>query len=137
MSETPGIGRRRFLAVGSGIGISLLLAPFGRRSLVAFAPMSDARRLKSLLAHRGSAAEVGREYLRKVPHEAAPRTLVRLIAEGLPRGRRSLRTAGDAELRRLLSIRTSQDFAGDDTIDLRGWIMGRTEARLCALAALV
>jgi hypothetical protein len=65
---------------------------------------------------------VGREYLGAAPAENDPALLRKLLgnvrsAEGL-----------DALVR--------ADFAIGNIVQLRGWVLSRTEARWCALAAL-
>jgi hypothetical protein len=40
-------------------------------------------------------------------------------------------------LHRALRARNSEDFAAGRVVRLDGWVLAATEARLCALAALV
>jgi hypothetical protein len=47
-------------------------------------------------------------------------------------GEEAIRTSGDDDLRVLLVRRSMQDFAEGRTVELDGWILARTEARLCA-----
>lgn len=42
----------------------------------------------------------------------------------------------DAEPLRLLGQRRRRDFIEGESVRVQGWIMAKTEARLCALAAL-
>ncbi|MGH3452501.1 MAG: hypothetical protein ACRDQW_17730, partial [Haloechinothrix sp.] len=83
-----------------------------------------------------SARLVGREYLRVVPAEASTRVLAARVAERLPGGFRALDTAKDDRLHELVLRATLEDFRGLRTVELHGWVLARTEARLCALAAL-
>ena len=127
------IRRRTFLLGAAGLGASLAWfgpSPFRR------APLSSSERLASLLQHVDDALGVGREYLRQVPAEASPRVLTALVAERLPGGLETIDSASDARLRGLLLNAAAEDFRDLRTMELHGWVLARTEARLCALAAL-
>jgi hypothetical protein len=41
------------------------------------------------------------------------------------------------DLRSAIATRLRRDFEERDTVRLHGWVLGRTEARLCALCALL
>lgn len=138
MTEGPGIGRRRFLLVAFGAGVPLTLAPPHLwRVVLAIDRRDPAARLARLLSARDSARAIGREYLRSLPPAPNAGVLVQAIAAGLPGGYGVLATAGDAELRTLLAELSSADFGEGRTVRLRGWVLSETEAKLCALAALV
>jgi hypothetical protein len=138
VSDRLRVGRRRFLLVALGAGLPLGLAPFRPWHLVvAFDRREPAARLARLLRGRDSARAIGREYLRSLPRAASASVLVNAIALGLPGGHSTLGAVGDAELRALLAERSRADFGEDRTVRLRGWLLSETEARLCALAALV
>jgi hypothetical protein len=136
--ERTGSSRRQFLVVGLGLGGGVMLGwlrPW--RALVQIDAPSLAVRLSGLLAHEQSARAVGLAYLRAAPPNPTVDGLVDLLADGLPGRRRTLRSASDGELRRLLALRSQQDFAEERVIALDGWIASVTEARLCGIAALV
>lgn len=80
----------------------------------------------AILASPRAARRIGRRYLAIAPGEADP---VRLAAT-LP----ALRDP--VAQRRALDAARRRDFAAGDTVILDGWILARSEARLCALAAL-
>jgi hypothetical protein len=134
-----GFTRGRFLlgALAAAIPLGLAhLRPWG--VVVALERSEPAVRLANLLDGRESARAVGFAYLRTLPRpEATALALVDALALALPGGHRALATAGKAELRELVAARTAADFGEDRTLRLRGWILSETEARLCALAALV
>ncbi len=139
MTERPGSSRRQFLAVGLGLGGSVLLGwlrPW--RALVQIDAPSLAVRLGRLLPHQQSARAVGLEYLRAAAR-ANPTAddLVDLLANDVAGGHHTLRSASDGELRKQLALRSQQDFAEERTVALDGWVAALTEARLCAIAALV
>lgn len=132
------ITRRRFLVTVTGIGGSALV--FRARpwtALVAFAPVSVAERLAGLLTHRDSARVVGSAYLGSAPAESSISRLVDRIAADLPGGRRTVREASDDELRALLAASIRSDFEDDRVVEVDGWVLSPTEARLYALTALV
>jgi len=135
MIERHGLSRRQFLVLSAACGASLV----ARSSIPSWLSIPDrstpAERLARLLRHRSSARVIGAAYLRHEPSEARLTSLVELIAGGLPGGAGALRSADDA-LRALLAGRVQQDFAEERTVCLEGWIVSRTEARLCGLAAL-
>jgi hypothetical protein len=126
--------RRTFLLGAAASGLSL-----GWRSLGSwpFSPpqLSGGERLAALLDGEGARA-VGREYLRAFPAEASRGVLAARVVEQLPGGSRALASAPDDRLRELLLRATAADFKDLRTVELRGWVLARTEARLCALAAL-
>jgi hypothetical protein len=127
------IRRRTFLLGAAGLGASL--AWFGP-SPFRGAPLSPSERLASLLQNVEGALAVGREYLQQVPAEASPGVLTARVAERLPGGLRTIDTASDARLRELLLNAAGDDFRDLRTMELQGWVLARTEARLCALATL-
>jgi hypothetical protein len=139
MSGDREIGRRRFIALTSAGGVAALLGSVALRRLSSALVGSDppSRRLGTLFAHQESARAIGSRYLQAFPDEASGRSLVGRIARGLPGGEEAIRTSGDDDLRVLLARRSMQDFAEGRTVELDGWILARTEARLCALSSIL
>jgi hypothetical protein len=83
-----------------------------------------------------SAAAVGREYLRARADVPAPQTLVTEIASRIPEldglvSRGSLDT-----IRAAVDEAVRSDFAAEEVVRVRGWILASTEARVCGLVAL-
>lgn len=126
--------RRTFLLAAAASGLSLAWRSLGSWPL-SQTQLSGSERLAALLDDE-SARVVGREYLRAFPAEASRGVLTARVAEQLPGGSRVLATASDGGLRELLLRATAADFGDLRTVELRGWVLARTEARLCALAAL-
>ena len=125
--------RRRMLAALTAAGVALI----GMRAARA-ADDTDAAlgaRLAALPRHGASAAAIGRAYLRLTPEEAATPLLAALVAANTASPARLL-AARDGELRRILAAAQREDFRAGRTVSVRGWMLSRTEARLCALAAL-
>lgn len=91
-------------------------------------------RPERLLSDLGGARAIGRRYLALAPQEAAPGLLARCLDAETGAG--ACGEAGPERLRRALDEQRRRDFAAGDTVVIDGWILARTEARLCALAAL-
>jgi hypothetical protein len=134
MTLPPTMRRRTFLLGAAGVGVSLV---WGSARLWPFAqaPLSTGERLAGLLGHE-SARVIGREYLRLVPSEASADLVTARLVERLPGGSRAVAAAGDDRLLELVLRATVEDFESLRTVELHGWVLARTEARLCALAAL-
>jgi hypothetical protein len=62
--------------------------------------------------------------------------LLDLIAADGSGGQAALSESADDELRVLLDHKMRRDFADEKVVQLQGWILSVTEARLCALMAL-
>lgn len=96
------------------------------------APSGPAEELTALFVHRPSARAVGRAYLRTAPQEADAGTLLHRLRAEAP----DLFAAERRHLRQAAAERLRRDFAEGRTVTVRGWLLSRTEARLCALCAL-
>lgn len=127
--------RRTFLLGATASGLSLAWGSAGRWPF-AEAPASAGERLAGVLEHEESARVVGREYLRSVPAEADSAVLTAYVVEQVPGGSRAVVEASDGRLRELLLRATTADFRDLRTVEVQGWLLAQTEARLCALAAL-
>ena len=133
MSTHEQIRRRQFLAGAGGLGAALLVRSAGH-----WFPRSgdiDGVRLAGLLESTESAGAVGAEYLRVVPAENTADVLTARLIGGLPAERATLRRATDGELRQVLAVSAREDFLAGRTIELDGWVVSLTEARLCAITA--
>jgi hypothetical protein len=129
------IPRRTFLLGTAGLGVTLAwrsVGPWPFRG----ASVSGSERLAELLKKVDGARSVGLEYLQRFPAEASPAVLTARVAERLPGGLRAVDTSSDDRLRELLLSAVAGDFRDLRTTELQGWVLARTEARLCALAAL-
>jgi hypothetical protein len=135
MSAQPRIGRRALLLGAVGAAVSVVARPPWSWPSLLTPDASPAERLAGLVAHRGSALAVGREYLRAAPAETDTGVLVSLLAESLPGGMRTVERAADGRLRELLHGATREDFDAERTVQVDGWVLARTEARLCGLVA--
>ena len=129
--------RRQFLALLAAFGIPYLpwRAILGTNAAPGSA-RAAAERLVGLLGAPASARAVGTAYLAEAPSEAEVTSLVEAIVAQLEGGAEALR-GDEGRLRGALLRGIERDFAEEATLCLRGWIVSRTEARLCGLSVLV
>lgn len=131
MPERSAKPRRRMLAGAAGLSAAAGTAWLERESLL--------RRACSASGADGAGnarTRAGAAYLHAFPHEADVARLRRSL-------RSALRCATDlaggfppAELCARLDARIRDDFAEHATASLDGWLLSRTELRLCALEYL-
>jgi hypothetical protein len=136
--SAPSLTRRRFLAgaaTATGGVAAVALRPW--RALVRVVEPTAAARLASLFAHPDSARAVGVRYLADAGTGSTIDDLVDEVAAGIPGGRAAIARAGDEELREHLSSQIREEFGAGSVVDVRGWVLSATEARLYAIAALV
>jgi hypothetical protein len=121
------ITRRLVLAGIAALGLPVPSAHAGE------AP-SSALRLYALTLPPVSARAIGRAYLARFPQEGEPIALTRLILEGMAFSDSEKLTLGERELRGRVAAQLRADFAEGRITEIDGWLMSRTEGRLCALA---
>jgi len=126
--------RSVLLALVQAGGLALA---FGRRMALApgLSPPADPilARLRSLLSEPLGARHIGQINLRQAPAEGEPMPLASLILSSMElTGEDALRLERPALARRF-SAGVRADFAAGRTVVLDGWILSRTEARVCAL----
>ncbi len=133
------ISRRELLGVfwtGMVAGLMIAIGPVLGGQPMPTTAYASTRRLLAVFRRRRSAVIIGRECLRQHPQEADPRHLLNLIGAGLED-----RSAGDKDDHRVLAHwlqdRFREDFNEGRSIRVEGWVLSQTEARLCALAALL
>ena len=122
-------GRRRFLQLGAGAAAAVSFW----RLLALARPAQTEGGLLHLFNELESARAVGYEYLKVAPQEASKEVLVRLLSQDMPR---AWWLEGNHSLRDHLALQTIRDFERHQTVVVSGWILSRTEARLCALATM-
>ena len=124
--------RRRFVRLAALASGALWL---GRSLAFAAAPdaaekAAAARLVDALFRDKASARAIGRSYLAlAAPEEQRVAGLLRALFSAPARDARALERQVTAAVR--------QDFAAGRVVMIGGWMLCRTEARLCALAALV
>ena len=89
---------------------------------------SEKDRLTALFSHYNSALAVGQQYLHQFPEESNYHWLISQVfpVPSLP----------VSQLKTQLKKQRQQDFSESQTVIVHGWILSRTEARLCAALAL-
>jgi len=115
--------RRRFIQAGAALaasGLTARNAPAG-----AGQPGTRAERLLAVLGDREAAARIGRARLAAAPDEGDLDLVLRLL--DVPEG---------VDAARVLEARRRADFRDGRTVRVEGWVLSRTETRLCVLAAL-
>jgi hypothetical protein len=93
----------------------------------------SAATLRCLVADPRRARMLGNSYRAQYPAEAHPEVLTGLIRSALGLDGRG---AAPLSLDGLLSVvdaRVRAEFGGGDIVRVAGWVLARTEARLCAL----
>jgi hypothetical protein len=125
---------RRFVLVSMGCvsGLPLMLAAdfgFCTDSLTD----ETAARLRALVADAQRARTLGRSYRAQFPEEARPPALTGLLCSSLGLGAQGIAALDNDALLSRLDSRVREDFSCGDTVQLNGWVLARTEARLCAL----
>lgn len=139
MNDDTALSRREFLMLSAAAAVSLLI----RSRLPEETALRDAQqillttRLATLLSHKESAKLIGIEYLQKYRQEAKIRVLIDQIISSSALSDGGLFGASGQNLRELLDHMIRADFEVDRVVKLRGWILSATEARLCALVALL
>jgi hypothetical protein len=140
MSENPDITRRQFVAAACVLGVVPVIASFPWPSGTAVdQPRSiefSSARLTTSIANRESAAVVGNAYICAMPSEQSADVIVRSIFRDLAIDFNTLSSLTQPRIEELLSLCIREDFAQSRSVNLNGWILSCTEARLYALVAL-
>lgn len=124
------IGRRSVLATATMVLLAGAMPALVRPARSAIRDSCDA--VATLWSDTGSACRVGRSYLAQVPEDADRDRLVAILF-----GEKGAHARMPAEALRARFARARQrDFEAGDTVIVDGWVLARTEARLCALTAL-
>lgn len=123
------VSRRRFIQLALGVGLTGVI---GARpvTLPDHAQHPLITQLATLLPHQQSARLIGQRYLQRYPQEAELRLLLTTITA-------TLDITDPTSLPQQLAQQISADFAAEKTVKVQGWVLAHTEARLCALAALM
>jgi hypothetical protein len=128
--------RRGFVIGFASLAAALLVNLPIRAGALLQAEPDALRRLAATFHHPGSAAAIGRTYLRQYPGEAEAQRLASEITSDLDCLGCRVPSADEASLRAAVRERVRRDFAEGVVVSVDGWVLSRTEARLCAIAAL-
>jgi len=131
-SLPPRMTRRNLLGLGLALAGGALLPAVNALALVA-APAGDP--MLAAVADPAAATRLGHAYLAAYPAEADAERLRGLLRQTLFADLSMTTDDSDALCRGL--VRTlSDDYIAGEVLDLDGWQISRSEARLYALAAL-
>ena len=135
--SVPHNASQRLLRMRDKIKINEPLAYLGRRQfligtcLMAFGLLGQANEVESLaralLSNPGEARQIGRLYLAQFPTESSLATLTRHLELTTMYG------LNREVIRSRIRQQIGADFEQGNTVNLAGWILARTEARVCAL----
>ncbi len=127
-----GPSRRIFLAWAAGVVCAM---PAVRRLGLSSRPWTPAA-LAELFGADEDARAVGRAYLKTRDSQVSDAELFAEIWSGVPPARRLRASRTRRTLREFFQRVIREDFEGDRTVLVEGWVLSRTEVRLCALAVL-
>jgi hypothetical protein len=118
------VTRRSFLIglSGTAAGLLPLIGCRGQRE----------KRLLALVRTGEAASVLGDHYIEARPEEGTQERLLRLLADDVNPCLR----CDEEQLRRLVDEKIRQEFANGTTVEVDGWILSRSEARLLALSSL-
>jgi hypothetical protein len=123
---------RRFILAAAAYGACL--SPCGALPFSAAGRFGDAAsRLRALVPAPESAREIGRIYLAGRTGEVGAGTLTDLILSSMSLDEGTIVALDKQALSARLTSRVRADFAKGLTVEIGGWILSRTETRLCAL----
>jgi hypothetical protein len=124
------VGRRSVLASATMALLAGAMPAVVRPARSATRDSCDA--VTALWSDAERACRIGRSYLAQVPEDADPDRLAAILLgeQGANAG-----MSADA-LRARFALARMRDFEAGDTVIVDGWVLARTEARLCALTAL-
>ena len=94
-------------------------------------------KLTGVFVHKESAVFIGQKFLQNVPNEANITLLVDLIGLRQPDWRSRLARCDKKELQRIIIQQQKLDFEYDRIETIEGWVLSKTEVRLCAIASLL
>lgn len=93
-------------------------------------------RLAAVFKNRAGARVIGGAYLAQHSEEDIDRLVSSLMASSDAMAG-AVREGDDRVLKNVIRERIRNDFATRRTVNVDGWVLARTEARLCALNALL
>ena len=128
------LARRLILRDLAGLAVGCTTMGIGP-AWCAFGPLSGSG-LRGL-REQGAIVAIGRRYLADFPAEHAIAPLLMALARSLAIPPRKLLSLPGDDLWCRMRTRRLHELANGDTVLLDGWIVARSEAQLCALAALL
>jgi hypothetical protein len=138
MSKKLLFTRREFVATSISVLAGAILPAGVQARLLPDAGYDDAiKKMLSVFNHAESMKFIGRKYIEQVPAEQKESTLMEAILSGGPGAQfQHSMLSSQKEIKRFIRSRVKQDFISGQTVNIQGWVLAKTEARLCALAFL-
>lgn len=96
-----------------------------------------ARKLTTIFTRPESARVIGRTYLKLFPAEADLHLLVSRFHEDMKVCNHQKPETDPARLKAYLAMRQRKDFDEGNVVNVGGWLLSKTECRLCAIACLL
>jgi len=94
-------------------------------------------KLANFFVNKDSACAVGNEYLKIYPEEADPHLLVDLICKKNLQNVSDINRTDSRIIKEILIKKHLKDLENGRTVIVSGWVLSKTEAKLCALAAII
>jgi hypothetical protein len=130
----PRISRRAVLRWMASVGALPLL---GVRQAAGAVETGALTELSSVTGYLPTSARViGEAYLQSAPDEASVAFLEQAIRNTIAAAGVGAGASTAPPLGQLLQERITADFSAGQMVSVKGWMLARTEARLCALMAL-
>ncbi len=135
MTQYRSPNRRRLLGLLMGAIAACCWGSTQRIDLSGPDDLERARQLLiSLISDRRSVRAIAAAYVGTADrNQTSPAALTRAILGGLSISKAAVMSV--AAIRRVIAERIQLDFLSDDIVCIGGWILSKTEARLCALVA--
>jgi hypothetical protein len=129
--------RRTFVMISLYGGVAMVVPSFGCHSKNDLSSKSWIRPYGlSHICDAKTLKAIGEAYMKKVTDENDQQKLVRLILSDSSHNILSS-ASPDSTIENLIKRKTDVDFAKGNTVTVNGWVLSQTEARQCALFAIV
>ena len=133
---TQTFSRRNFISFSAAILAGIMVSPDITQRYLSRNRLGN-RFVKTFAHDLKSARAVGQAYLRNVPQESNACILTDMILKRGTDLMLRLDALSEKDLIAKLRDLITDDFTSENTVQVDGWILSRTEARLCALCALL
>ena len=133
---THTFSRRNFISFSAAIFAGIMVSPYFTQRY--FSRNRLGNRFVNIFAHNLQAARtVGHAYLRETPQEYNVDILTEMILRSGTAFSQRLDALSEKNLNANLRNLITEDFTSGNTVHVDGWVLSRTEARICALCALL
>jgi len=130
--------RREFVVTSISAVAGAVLPAEGWAQVLPEVGYSDVKKkILSVFNHSESMKFIGKKYIEQVPVENKASILLAPILFGGSDTRfQNTVLLNQKEIKSFIRSRVKEDFISGQTVSIRGWVLAKTEARLCALAFL-